>query len=380
MRVVFATPFYVPDLRFGGPPQKIHSVAQGLIDFGHTVRVLTFQHDDGRADGETKIDRVSVRYLPWRGRGLRQIPLAWDVMRREIVPAQVVHCYGLYTALIPLATQAANRAGVPVVQEPLGMYPPRARNQPAKNLYNRWITRRLFNGAAAIIAASESEAADLKRFVPHANIVHRPNGIDLKAYASLPSGDELRRIWNIPPEKKIVLFIGRISPIKNLEELVQAFARASLTDCHLVMVGPSEPQYEKRLRALVHRENIRATVLLAGPLYDDQQKAALAIADLFVLPSTSESFGNAAAEAVAAGVPVLLTQTCGIAPIIHGRAGLAVPLGVENLAQGLRSMLDPGVRDQMTARSDEVKRELSWDEPIAQTVALYARIIAAKRR
>ena len=68
------------------------------------------------------------------------------------------------------------------------------------------------------------------------------------------------------------------------------------------------------------------------------QKAALALADLLVLPSLNESFGNSAAEAVAAGVPVLLTDTCGIASMIHRRAGLAVPLGVEALAEGLRQI------------------------------------------
>ncbi len=108
------------------------------------------------------------------------------------------------------------------------------------------------------------------------------------------------------------------------------------------------------------------------------QRAALNLADLFVLPSTYESFGNAAGEAVAAGVPVLLTETCGIAPVIHGRAGLAVPLGIDNLAGGMRVMLDPVTRDQFLVKRGEVKRDLSWDERIAQTEELYREILARK--
>ena len=61
-------------------------------------------------------------------------------------------------------------------------------------------------------------------------------------------------------------------------------------------------------------------------------------------------------------------------------AGMAVPLGVENLAAGLRAMLNPTIRDEITARREEVKGELSWDEPIAQTIALYERIIAQNRK
>ncbi len=107
-----------------------------------------------------------------------------------------------------------------------------------------------------------------------------------------------------------------------------AFAQANLPKARLVLVGPAEEgQYEARLRSLITGRAIAGRVLMPGPLYDDEQRAALASADLFVLPSLNESFGNAAAEAVAAGVPVLLTDTCGIAPLIHQRAGLAVPLG-----------------------------------------------------
>lgn len=402
MRLLFVTPFYFPDLRFGGPPQKIHAVARGLTAAGHDVRVLTFDHSR-RAAVETKqIDGISVQYLPWRGRGLRQFPSDLEAIRRETQDADVVHCYGLYTALIPLAARAARRAGVPIVQEPLGMYPPRARNQPAKRLYNAVISRRILNNAAALIAASESEANDLQTFIPEAEIVHRRNGIDVDAFANLPHSNELRETWHIRSDERIVLFVGRLSPIKNLEELIRAFARLKVESekskvgtigiakggarngesggAKLILVGPGEPQYEQRLRALVARKGIADRVVFAGPLYEDQQKAAFAAADLFVLPSLNESFGNASAEAVAAGVPVLLTDTCGIAPLIHGRAGMAVPLGIESLAEGLRLMLTPEIRDQMTARREEVKRELSWEEPVRQTIELYERIVAQSRK
>lgn len=393
MRILYATPFYVPELKFGGPPQKIHSLARGVNAAGHDVRVLTFDHA-ARTSAETnRIDGVAVQYLPWRGHGLRQFPTRRDMIASEARQADVVHCYGLYTALTPLAaraaSRAASRAAVSIVQEPLGMYPPRARKQPVKRLYNALFSRRMLNSAAAVIAASAGEAADLRAFVPHANVVLRRNGIDVGAFTDLPSAEHLRRRWDIAAGEQVVLFVGRLSPIKNLEQLVAAFRRLKIPSssskvegarARLVLVGPAEPEYEKRLRALVDVEGISERVLFAGPLYEDGQKAALALADLFVLPSLNESFGNAAAEAVAAGVPVLLTDTCGIAPMIHGRAGMAVPLGLDSLADGLQKMLDPDFRSAMTARRDEVKRELSWDEPIAQTIALYEQIVAENRR
>ena len=380
MRLLFVTPYYYPELKFGGPPQKIHAIARGLMSRGHHIRVITFNHEGGSATAELQIDGVPVQYLRWRGRGLRQLPLDRRVLRREIEQTDLVHCYGLYTALVPIASRIASKNSIPVVQEPLGMYPPRARNRFAKRIYNALITRRLLQNAAAVIAASESEAAALRAFVASAKIFYRRNGIDIAAFARLPLGAELRKRWNIGQHNSAIVFIGRLSPIKNLEQLVCAFANTDFANARLVLVGPGEPDYEKRLRKLVRQHGMGDRVIFADALYGDDQKAALAAADLVVLPSLNESFGNAAAEAVAANVPVLLTNTCGVAPIIHKRAGLAVPLGTESITEGLRIMLDPVHREQFLLLREEVKRDLSWDEPIRQTEEIYRNILTMRRQ
>jgi glycosyltransferase involved in cell wall biosynthesis len=110
-------------------------------------------------------------------------------------------------------------------------------------------------------------------------------------------------------------------------------------------------------------------------LFDEDKLAALAAADLFVLPSVYESYGNAAAEAVAANVPVLLTEGCGIAPQIHKRAGLAVAPEESALAEGMRIFLqDVYRRDSLTANRAAVIEDLSWAQPLQQTEELYRTI------
>ena len=270
MRVAFATPYYLPALKFGGPPQKIHAIARRLVEAGLNVNVLTFNHEDRRSAARTEIDGVAVQYLPWRGQGLRQLPE--DRSHPTGVHSRRGACAmasAFYTALVPMVSRAAKNAGIPVVQEPLGMYPPRGRNQLVKRLYNTFVTRRLVREAAAVIAASEAEATDLKRFIPGAKVVQRRNGIDVEAFGQLPSSDDLRRRWHIATDEKVVLFVGRLSPIKNLEQLVSAFAlmgeavngsrpapkmlkeRSKLPlgkslqpQAKLVLVGPAEPAYE----------------------------------------------------------------------------------------------------------------------------------------
>jgi glycosyltransferase involved in cell wall biosynthesis len=378
MRLLYATPYYLPERHFGGPPEKIHALAKGLVRHGHSVAVFTFKSDDRSCRAAMSLDGVHIQYLPWVGRGLKQLPITPRLLRRAVAGADLVQCHGIYNLLSPVVARLASVNGKPYVLEPLGMYPPRARNQWLKHWYNRIVTQRMGAHAAAVIAASEAEAIDLRRLAAPEKIVFRRNGVNLGDFADIGFlASEMRHRLHIEVRERVILFVGRISPVKNLEQLVHAFAKAAVPRTRLVLVGPaSEPTYETRLRSVVAESGLGSRIIIAGPLYGDDRKAAFGIADLVVLPSLSESFGNAAAEAVAAGVPVLLTETCGVAPVIHRRAGLAVPLGVDSLAEGIKNMLDPGFRAEVAARIADVKRELSWDEPIEQTIGLYERILA----
>ncbi|MGI8960855.1 MAG: glycosyltransferase [Bryobacteraceae bacterium] len=377
MQILFVTPYYLPDLQFGGPPRKIHAFARGLLQCGHQVKVITFDHASRRNHSEKDMDGIAVQYLPWFGRGLWQCPVNLPLLRGRICENELVHCFGLYNLLVPIAARLAKKLGKPMISEPLGMYPPRARNRLAKHFYNRAITRKLFRLSAAVIATSEAEKADLEPLVSKDRLFLRRNGIESRRSSDPVGARQLRQQWGVSSAEKVILFMGRISPIKNLEQLILAFAEAAMPEAKLILAGPlAERKYEERLRQIIDAKGLGHIVILAGPLYDGSQHAALDAADLFVLPSLSESFGNAAGEAVLAGVPVLLTDTCGIAALIHQRAGLAVPLGVESLAAGLRKMLeDLEFRDQMTAGRGEVIRELSWDEPVRQMEELYGKII-----
>jgi len=324
-----------------------------------------------------KVNGVKVRYVPWIGRGTWQLPLAPIAMWEAVRWADVVHLFGLYNLLCPFAALVSRRMGVPYLLEPLGMYVPRARSIRAKRLYHRIFTERMAQHAARVIATSPAEEKELAGLGDKKRIVLRRNGIDLAPFEEMPDGWAFREKHNIAPGERVVLYIGRISPIKNLEQLVIAFHQASPEQTRLVLAGPAlEPDYDARVKALIRRLGLEGKVIMPGAVYGREKLASLAAADLFVLPSISESFGNAAAEAVAAGVPVLLTEGCGIAPLIHGRAGLAVPLETGAIADGLRTMLDnPARREELTHRRPEVLAQLSWQEPLDQAERVYRGVV-----
>jgi glycosyltransferase involved in cell wall biosynthesis len=326
---------------------------------------------------QATVEGIPVQYLAWVGRKAWQVPLSWGALTHAVGWAEVVHAYGLYNLLCPLAARQAQRRDTPFVIEPQGMATARAGNLTLKRLYHRSFTAYLLRVAASVIVTSPAEADDLRGAVSSDRLVIRRNGIDLNLFRSLPPGDGFRSQFGIADSARLALFVGRISPIKNLEMLVRAFAQARVPDSRLALVGPMlEPDYATHLRAVCSELAVSDAVLFTGPLYGQDKLTALAAADLFVLPSLFESFGNAAAEAVAAGLPILLTETCGIAPLIHNRCGLAVPVSVDALAEGMHQLMtEPSRCSAVTAQREAVMADLSIDEPIDQMENLYSSLV-----
>jgi glycosyltransferase involved in cell wall biosynthesis len=130
---------------------------------------------------------------------------------------------------------------------------------------------------------------------------------------------------------------------------------------------------QEHLAATASRLGISARVKFAGPLYDDDKWAAYRDADVFVLPSQNENFGNTAAEAIAAGIPVVVTEQCGIAPLVKDVAGLVVAHDETSVADALQRLLrDPQLHARFVSGSAELTARLSWEEPVSQMESLYA--------
>ena len=378
MRILKVIPYYFPELKFGGPPLKAHTLARCLRAEGADISVLTFDSENPARSETIEIEGVPVHYLPWKGRGLRQYPLDLEAIRARVAENDLIHLYGLYTLICPIAARACRKLSKPYLCEPLGMYPPRQRNLLAKHAYNATVTKWMFHHAEKIVATSQPESDDLTKVFPPSRITVRRNGIDLAAFQQLPPREQFLQRHDLDTRKRHVLYLGRISPIKNLEVAIRAFKEANIPDCLFVMVGPAmEKDYLTKLHSLIRQLDLGDTVRILPPAYDDQRLEALSAADLVILPSISESFGNAAGEAVAAGTPVLVTTGCGIASIVHKRAGLAVEPDIASLSKGLHQLLSSDLGpDSPVARIEDATRDLSWDKPVLETITLYENTLA----
>jgi glycosyltransferase involved in cell wall biosynthesis len=122
---------------------------------------------------------------------------------------------------------------------------------------------------------------------------------------------------------------------------------------------------------------VSARVHFPGPAFGDEKWAAYRDASVFVLPSQNENFGNTAAEAVAAGTPVVVTAQCGIAPLLENRAGLLVEQNAAEIAAAISLILSDGaVRERLRNACPAVAGELGWELPVRQMESLYAGLSA----
>jgi glycosyltransferase involved in cell wall biosynthesis len=397
MRILNVTETYAPFLEFGGPPVKVRALAQGLAQRGHAVNVLTadwglekrlHHHSEPELQAlgwdrspfgwRHAEDGVQSIYLPswFRYHALSWNPAVKRYCRARLQNFDLVHIFGIYDLLGSPVAAAARARNIPYVVEPIGMFVPIVRNVWLKRMYHYFVGRRLFAGASAVVATSELEAQELAAAgVASQKIVLRRNGVE--SPASWPPRGKFRAALDIPEKAKLILFLGRLSLKKSPELLLQIFgnlpARIGEHILMLAFVGPDENLMQQHLAATASRLGISARVKFSGPLYGDDKWAAYRDADVFVLPSQNENFGNTAAEAVAAGTPVVVTEQCGIAPLIKDVAGLVVAHDATSVANALERLLrDPQLHARFVSGCVELTSRLSWEEPVSQMATLYA--------
>jgi glycosyltransferase involved in cell wall biosynthesis len=394
-RVLKVTQSYYPFLERGGSAATVHALAHGLARRGHSVTVLTsdlgINAREIPAPAVTKTsegwrydeDGVETLYLSSRGsyRSLTWNPGIFAFCANRLKSFDIVHIYGTYDLLGPVVARACRQARVSYLLEPMGMFRPIVRNVAVKWIYRLVSGESVARRAAQLVATSAQEQRELiEEGIAAEKITIRRNGIDLPTLSTAPGAFRLQ--WKIPQHAFLVLFLGRIVPKKSPELLLEAFARwrrssAVALPSVLAFAGPSESaSYVRRLKAQVKRLGLTESVIFTGAVYGDAKWSALMDADIFVLPSQNENFGNAAAEAVACGTPVIVTNRCGIAPLVDGRAGLVISHECEALIRALDQFSDPGLRTRMKQGCKEVARGLGWEQPLAETEALYAQLLS----
>jgi glycosyltransferase involved in cell wall biosynthesis len=374
VHILFTTPAYFPAVAFGGPIVMARELMEGMVARGHRVDVLTTTLTDIR-HGRTmrghvdEVGGVRVHYLatPLRYRWMGVTPTLPAALA-GIGRPDVCHVFGFRDPLGTATALWCRARGIPYVLEPLGMFEPRVRKLALKRMLDRSVLRPIVTGAAAIIATSEVEReAIVEAGAPADRVVVRGNGFPAPRE---PQPGRLRREAGIGDDELLVLYVGRIAAGKGIEFLLDA--AHELPDAHFVFVGPDDGHgVAERVREGAARE---PRIHMLGPRSDPLP--LYADADVFVLPSEGESFGMVAAEAAAAGVPVVVTDRCGVAEFL-GDAALIVPAASAPVVEAVRTLLaDDSLRSRLAAAAAEASARNSWQRMVELQQQVYERTIA----
>jgi len=381
MKILQITPAFIPS-EFGGIKIQSYYLSRQLVKRGHEVTVYTSNARDSRTNLDRKglydIDGIKVvyfnNYLPNKWLPLFFTPSMVRPLRDELQKYDIVHQHGIRTFQSIAAHYYCGKYDMPYVLSPHGSLPQIPNWVTFKKIYDYVFGHKVLVEASRVIALTPAEAEQCRKAgIKESQIVQSTNGIDIDEFEQLPERGAFRRKYCIK-EKSIVLFLGRIHKIKGLDILAAAFAELlrGRQDVRLVIVGQDYgylTQLKKNLRIL----NIEDKVTFTGFLSGRAKIQAYVDSDVYVVPSVYESFSTTALEALACGIPVIVTDRCGIADVIGGQAGLVVPYDKEQLQHALMHMLgNDRIRLQFGEKGKLLVREkFNWEKIAEQMERVY---------
>lgn len=346
----------------GGPTRALVLMEQALAAQGITVETATTD-DDGPGQRNEKASAQPLlengtphRYFPKRVEFYKISPAFGRWISGEARHYDLIHIHALFSFTTSAAAWAADRAGVPYVVRPLGTlndYGMKQRRPWLKSLSMQLIESRVLRRAAAVHFTSEEEAAEARMLGVPFRAAVIPLAVEVPATATVSAEPSPFS----EPQLPSLLFLSRLDPKKNIEGLLDAIAllRNEGASFNVVIAGDGTPAYVRALKTRAVALGISEHVVWAGHLEGDAKMAAFSAADFFVLPSFSENFGIAAAEALAAGLPCVLGKGVAVAKyVVQAEAGVAVEPDAPGISDGLRRMICD--RDGLMRMSANAKR------------------------
>lgn len=300
----------------GGPVESLRLLASAQADRGNKVRVV-YTGIDG--DGESIRFSENVQTIRVSSFTInRWSPKFINSALSDGFVPEVVHSHGLWLDVIRQSAKLSKQLGVPHIISPCGMLQKDAvkRSKWKKRIAWLGFQKKILLSAKMIHAKSEAEASEIRKRFPRAKVKVVPNPIETPPQnivdgntsdLNIRLNKDFFQRAGILLEHKILLFMGRVHPVKGLEHLLNAWTGIYETfpDWRLVIIGPDEGGFRSKLKSMIR--NNSSNVVFVDPLFGEDRRAAYKNADLFVAPSEFENFGQSIAEALSVGIPVITT-------------------------------------------------------------------------
>lgn len=323
LEILLVLSAYLPATDYGGPVSTVALLAPAMSEAGHSVAVLTADFGFGRSrvdPGTRMVNGLQVRYAK------RITNARWSSIPtrrpREIMRGlrpDVVHCFGLRDPFVTSIAHECLDLDLPVVLEPMGMAVPRVRSERLKATYDNTIGRTLKRRAAAVVATSQLEADELMQ-MGFQRIVIRANPIN-----SVERVSTTVKLFDL-------CYVGRLHAKKQLALILEVLAQTKLT---AIIAGPDDDGTLIALRRRANELGVSSRVTFRGWVDKSERETIFASSRCFVLPSVTENFGNVVAEAMAAGLPAVVSDMCGVAEFVGQAAGRVVSPDASGVLSGI---------------------------------------------
>lgn len=366
MHLLEVIPYYRPAWAFGGPPKVMWEEALHFLTLGHEVSVITTDALDSktRVSGPRDVveEGVSITRLANRSNWLayhhyRFTPRGLRAALRQSYP-DVVHLSETRHELAVATWLEARRRSIPLAVSAFGTLPRRGGLKGVlRAQYDQAFVTPMLGSASALLAQTDHEAE------LYAAAGGRPDRIHLLPLGSDPPPPPgPMPDFGIPDEAPVVMFLGRIHPLKGVRQLVQAFARVAPThrDAYLLIAGRDDGALVE-LQTTVSRAGLSERVLFPGPIYGAARFDAYRRASLFAItPTHYEETSLASLEAASVGTPLLLGIEADAPFLAEYDAGWTVPRGGD-----IASTLDEALRSDLAVKGANARRMFAerhaWD-------------------